>query len=210
LVALDGARREGTRLAYLFTESRKAAQLAEAVGGTPISERVTFARSISPSDVARMRSEATAVPVEQWLGNTPTNELLQLARDAGNYSRFRLDSRIPVAVFERLYDAWIANSLSGQIAEKVLVTRDALSLTGLVTVGGKNGRADIGLLAVHLRARGHGLGKALVLAALEWGAEQQFREAQVVTQQANTGACRLYASCGYAIEQVEHVLHFWL
>jgi dTDP-4-amino-4,6-dideoxy-D-galactose acyltransferase len=134
--------------------------------------------------------------------------VLHLAREAGRFSRFRVDPSSER--FSTIYDAWIINSVSGLMAKEVMVTPDAASLSGLVTVGVKDGRADIGLLAVREDSRGRGLGKGLVQASLDWAARRQFREAQVVTQRANVAACRLYESCGYTIERAEHVFHFWL
>jgi ribosomal protein S18 acetylase RimI-like enzyme len=186
------------------------ARAAETLGEIPISERVTFARDLTAQGIDILWPADRPVTVERWPGNPPSNELRQLARDAGRFSRFRVDSKVPGEVFERIYDAWITNSVSGQIAQEVMVTRDASSLTGLVTVGVKDGRGEIGLLAVREDARGRGLGKGLVQAALEWAGRHHFREAQVVTQGANVAACRLYESCGYAIERVERVFHFWL
>lgn len=208
--ALEDARRNDVRLVYLHTDDSQLVRAAESLGGTLVGERVTFARTLTAVDAQNVGGSNAPVVVEQWPGTVATPELLQLSRAAGLYSRFRIDSRVPEGVFERIYDAWITRSLERKIAEEVLVTRDALSISGLVTLGAKDGRADIGLLAVRADARGRGLGKALVLAALDWAIRRQFREAQVVTQQANIEACRLYEACGYAIERKEWVLHFWL
>jgi dTDP-4-amino-4,6-dideoxy-D-galactose acyltransferase len=208
--ALDDARREGVRLIYLLTESSDVAREAQSLGGVHVSERVTFVRAVAPGDANSDASSGTPViMVETWHGTTPTPELLELARDAGRYSRFRLDPKVPIGVFERIYDAWITNSINGTIADEVLVIRDGAAVSGLVTVGVKNGRADIGLLAVRAQARGRGLGRALVKASLDWAAHRGLREAQVVTQGANVEACRLYETCEYAIERVEHLFHFW-
>lgn len=209
--ALKEARRSGVRLAYLFSESDESARIAESLNGSLVSERVTFARGVTAGQVDSILATAnTSSIVERWEGVTPTNELLHLAREAGRYSRFRVDPRVPVQVFEQIYDAWIRNSLTKQIADEVMVIRDRSSLVGLVTVGAKGERADIGLLAVAEEARGRGLGKALVRASLEWALRRHFREAQVVTQGANLPACQLYMSCGYTIERAENVFHFWL
>lgn len=208
--ALEAARREGVQLAYLLTENDDITRLAETLGGTLVSERVTFARAAAPDTDPIRTLVDPAIAVTRWPGTTPTPELLQLARDAGRYSRFRIDPRVPSGVFERIYDAWITNSVNGQIADEVMVTRDGSSVSGMVTVGEKDGRADIGLLSVRENARGRGLGKALVRAALQWAVQRQFAVAQVVTQRANVEACRLYQSCGYTIERGERVFHFWL
>lgn len=207
---LQDARQNGIRLAYLLTEDDQVSRAAVAAGGEMISERVTFARELTTAAVQRESRPQEEVAVEKWTGTTPTPEFLQLAREAGRHSRFRVDSSVPDGVFERIYDAWITNSLNGKIADEVLVTRDGSSITGLVTVAEKAGRVDIGLLAVGEGARGRGLGRALVDAALSWGVRRKLGGAQVVTQRENVGACRLYESCGYRLEQSERVFHFWL
>jgi dTDP-4-amino-4,6-dideoxy-D-galactose acyltransferase len=208
--ALENARQAGVRLAYLSAESDELARMARSLNGTLVSERLTFARALTSDSGLFFADSANASPVERWEGTTPTAELLHLARDAGRYSRFKVDPRVPSGVFEQIYDAWITNSLNKQIADEVMVIRDGSSLTGLVTVGSKDGRADIGLLAVREEARGRGLGKALVQASLKWAAQAHFRLAQVVTQGANHPARHLYVSCGYTVERVENVFHFWL
>lgn len=209
--ALNEARQAGVRLAYFLTESDELARVAQSSRGNRVSERVTFARELTVGDVDSILASANpAVVVEPWEGTTPTAELLHLARDAGRYSRFKVDPKVPNGVFEKIYDAWITNSLTRQIADEVMVIRDRSSLAGLVTLGSRQGRADIGLLAVAEEARGRGFGKALVRASLEWALREHFREAQVVTQGANLPACQLYTLCGYAIERAEHVFHFWL
>jgi dTDP-4-amino-4,6-dideoxy-D-galactose acyltransferase len=80
----------------------------------------------------------------------------------------------------------------------------------MVTVGEKQGRGDIGLLAVAAGMQGSNVGVSLVRAAREWARRKGYRLAQVVTQGENVPACRLYEKCGYAIDKVEHFYHFWI
>lgn len=208
--AIDSVRRNDVRLAYLQTGKNRIAGDAAALGGLLVSERITFSRSVPRELIPQVQNASAAIRVESWRATTATAELIQLARDAGHYSRFRVDPNIPRDVFERIYDAWITNSVNRTIADEVMVVLDGSSVSGLVTVAVKDGRADIGLLAVRTQARGRGLGKSLVAAALDWAARHDINEAQVVTQGANAKACRLYESCGYAVERAEHVFHFWL
>ena len=46
--------------------------------------------------------------------------------------------------------------------------------------------------------------------AHRWFIDQGCQECQVVTQRANRRSCRLYARCGYRVEQVQRFYHFWL
>jgi dTDP-4-amino-4,6-dideoxy-D-galactose acyltransferase len=140
----------------------------------------------------------------------PSEELTQLAFEAGKYSRFRNDARLSNAQFESVYREWIINSTNHSIAAEVLVTYDDNRLSGMVTLGKKNDRGDIGLLAVAEHARGKKIGTKLVQAAQKYFIEKGFIHSQVVTQQENVAACRLYEKCGYHVEKLEYFFHFWL
>jgi dTDP-4-amino-4,6-dideoxy-D-galactose acyltransferase len=125
-----------------------------------------------------------------------TPELLALAIDSGHKSRFRNDSRLQHKASE-LYTLWIEKSLSRQIADEVIVCLEAGKIQGFVSLAVKNGTGKIGLIAVDANCRGRGLGRKLMQAAESYYASAGAANAEVVTQQDNTGACRLYESSGY-------------
>ena len=125
-------------------------------------------------------------------------------------SRFRVDPRVPRPIFESLYRQWIENSVNGTIADATLVVRDHDTIVAMATVAEKNGRSDIGLIAVDAAHRGRSHGTRLMQAAHHWARERGLADAQVVTQGDNRSARRLYEKCGYTVERVEHYYHFWL
>jgi dTDP-4-amino-4,6-dideoxy-D-galactose acyltransferase len=134
-----------------------------------------------------------------------------LAWQSGEYSRFRLDSRFATTVMRDMYTIWLRNSLTGSMARQVMRWRDAAGQeVGLLTLGEKNGRADIGLLAVDASMRGQGVGQQLVAAAVAQAAAWGYAELQVVTQWDNTLACRFYEKCGFQLVHEEHIYHCWL
>lgn len=195
----------GVTLAYWMSPSTELASraLAETSGGALVDQKVTYVGAID--DLA-----GEAPRVVEYGGPPDAPDLLSLALESGQYSRFRVDPRFPRQGFERLYHQWIINSVQRLIAETTLVTRSGDQLTGMVTVGEKSGRADIGLIAVSAAARGQGLATQLVRAANTWGESHGYAIGQVVTQGANLPACRLYERCGYTKEKSEDVFHFWL
>jgi dTDP-4-amino-4,6-dideoxy-D-galactose acyltransferase len=91
-----------------------------------------------------------------------------------------------------------------------LAVREGKRIAGMITLGEKNGRGDIGLIAVNPASRGKGYGEALVRSAHRWFIRQGFHEAQVVTQRRNSSACHLFEKCGFSVEKIEHYYHFWL
>jgi len=145
------------------------------------------------------------------LTTTYTPQLESLAWQSGEYSRFRLDPQLAPSVFRQLYSQWLRNSLAGSIARQVLVWRDATGQElGLLTMGEKNGRAEIGLLAVDAAARGQRVGQQLVAAAVAQAVAWGHTELQVVTQRDNEQACQFYEKCGFHFAQEEHIYHLWL
>ena len=169
--------------------------------------KVTYAIDFSSK---RVDTDTVDHSIEEYVDFIATSELESLAIQAGIYSRFHLDPRIPDERFKMLYRLWIRNSVSRKIADAVLVARNSNRIVGMVTVGEKNGRADIGLIAVDDSMRGKSLGVSLVRAAQKWAICKGYSSAQVVTQGENLAACRLYEKCGYFLEKTENVYHFWI
>jgi len=205
---LAEARATGLRLLYLIAAPPDALSnaSARAAGGWLADRKVTFAMPVGATEKAAAVSPAIR-PTTNW-----TPQLESLALQSGEYSRFRLDKQFAPEVFTGLYQSWLQNSLNHQIAREVLVFEAASGggAQGLLTLGLKNGRADIGLLAVDAAARGQRLGQQLVAAARQRTAAWGFAELQVVTQLDNDPACRFYRRCGFHEWQVEHIYHLWL
>ena len=200
------------RLAYWAADPNDAPSkaAAQANGGFLADRKVTYAMSadriVSQSNAPNLAD----VVVEEYGERVSTPELDRLALQAGVNSRFKIDCRIPAGKFEALYRIWMQRSVGREIADMVYVVRHGGAIVGMVTVGEKNGRADIGLIAVDASMRGKNIGKALVLAAQKWGVDRGFSAAQVVTQGDNVAACRFYEQCGYQVDQVENIYHFWI
>lgn len=200
---------KGVRLAYWASDpgDGKSQQAATQCHGTLVDRKITYVVS---ADRAVLPSGGPAWPVETYAEPLTNADLENLAVQAGRYSRFRVDPRIPEGKFVEMYRMWIRKSVDRQLAEAVLVVRHLGRIVGMVTVGEKNGRGDIGLIAVDNGMRGKQVGAALVFAAQAWAFGKGWGSAQVVTQGENVAACRLYEKCGYRIEQVRNVYHFWI
>lgn len=139
-----------------------------------------------------------------------TPALLELAWESGIYSRFNVDPNFKSNEYKHLYKTWIEKSVNKEIAKDVLVYMDEDIISGMITLGEKNKRGDIGLLAVSNVARGKGIGKKLMIAAENYFKEKGYDQLQVVTQGANKAALNLYQSCGYHIDDRTYFYHFWL
>jgi dTDP-4-amino-4,6-dideoxy-D-galactose acyltransferase len=199
----------GVRLAYWASDpgDGKSQRAAIDCRGTLVDRKITYVTSAGESPLP---AGGPAWPVETYNESFTNSDLENLAVQAGRYSRFRVDPRIPEEKFVEMYKTWIRKSVDRQIADAVLVVRHMDRIVGMVTVGEKNGRGDIGLIAVDDGMRGKQVGAALVFAAQAWAFGRGWDSAQVVTQGENVAACRLYERCGYRIEQIRNVFHFWI
>ncbi len=206
---IDILRREGVRLAFWSSdpedaESQRAARLFQ---GFLSDKKVTYIADTAGNPAAAPDIDGD---IEAYTDTLPCPELESLACQIGKNSRFGADPRIPETVCFAMYRRWIRNSVNRQLADAVLVVRQAYKIVGMVTLGKKNGRGDIGLFAVDPAMRRKNLGISLVHAAGEWTRRKGLRYAQVVTQRKNVAACRLYEKCGYRMEKMEFFYHFWL
>lgn len=202
------ARAAGLRLLYLVAAPADALSnaSARAAGAWLADRKVTFAMPVAPAE----QFEAVGPAIQATTTWTPQIE--SLALQSGEYSRFRLDANFEPTVFTGLYQRWLQNSLTHQIAREVLVfdIEQTGHAQGLLTLGLKNDRADIGLLAVDAQARGQRIGQQLVATARQRTAAWGLAELQVVTQLDNEPACGFYRRCGFREWQVEHIYHLWL
>jgi dTDP-4-amino-4,6-dideoxy-D-galactose acyltransferase len=208
---LDAARQAQVKLLYLVTTPEDAISnsTACAAGAWLADRKVTFGMELLVKEGKLARAE-TIYTTTTW-----TSRLESLALQSGEYSRFRLDTNFEPDVFAKLYKIWLSNSLSHQMAREVLVFEGDIGQEhkaelGILTLGVKQGRADIGLLAVDTIARGQRIGQQLVASAQQIARDWGLTEMQVVTQLANESACRFYRRCGFVEWQVEHIYHVWL
>lgn len=206
----EAALREAVRAGYrlLCVEVGPASGLDELLrraGARLVDRRATFGGSLATLP-ASFGSDA-----DIHATTTLTPQLEALAWQSGEYSRFRLDPNFAPAFFERLYSHWMRHSLSGGLAWQVLVLGNpAGPVRGMLTLGERNGQAEIGLLAVDRPARGQGGGQRLLAAALASARQRGYNAIGVRTQLANAPACRLYAAAGFVLLAEQHVYHLWL
>ncbi len=153
-----------------------------------------------PEHIDALTAAATVAEVEA---------INALALISGEHSRFRIDPRIGHDNWSRLYRLWVENSLSGAIADIVLVHRAEDRITGFVTIKARDEQARIGLIAVDPAFQGSGVGRALIAAAQVWAARQRLANILVATQKDNIGACRFYARMGFSLATQTDIHHLW-
>ena len=195
------AQKNGVRLVCArlpSADQRRAAVLTDA-GFRRIERLVTWRRSIlpvpkrdHPVDFARQEDFAACI---------------EIGRHAFTTDRYHADPEIPNTVADALKARWVENSLNGR-ADVALVARDdAGGVAGFNLIMKGDTDPTIDLIAVAKPRRGHGIGRALVVAALD-----QYRgraEAMLVgTQSQNTASMTLYAALGFTCFAEQTTFHW--
>lgn len=206
VAALKEAAEGGLRLVYGVCDHEDVAshQIARAVGGRFVDAKRTYALDLVGVQPARGDIEEA--------GNDACSrrQLRSLAWQAAEFSRFRIDPALPAGSWRRMYSAWLRNSLSGQLADTVLVEHADDRIIGMITVSHRAKRGQIGLFAVDHRWRGRGIGRRLLDAAIQRCRAEGCDELVVVTQGDNIAACRSYERAGYRLIEEQDIFHFWI
>ena len=151
--ALETLEAKRFALAYWAAADRATTPpLAARLGGFLADRKTTYAIDLGALDVNALEPTPD---IERYGALRACPELESLALESGAMSRFRVDPKFPKGTFEALYKQWIHKSAAGTLADAILVWRNpAGKIAGMVTLGRKNRRADIGLIAVDAAARG--------------------------------------------------------
>lgn len=214
LDALRSARRQSIPLVYWATSTGRSVpqEILSEFQGNRVDQKTTFARELGPEQRQVTASKTSLFDVVEHPQGPACPRLLALGVSAGHHSRFQTDPRIKPEQHRGLYEMWIRRSVLRELADTVFVAvarEMPAEPIGVVTVSVSQGTGCIGLIAVHDSARGQGTGTLLMEAAHGWMRAAGARRAEVVTQLANRGACRLYESRGYQIRDVVDYYHFW-
>ncbi|MEB2784752.1 GNAT family N-acetyltransferase [Algoriphagus persicinus] len=180
------------QLVYIFSEN----PLTVTDGSIQLVDtKITYQKLVSESD--EMPSGIVPYRAEMC------ENLLKLALDSGEYSRFKIDTRLGQSEFEKLYKLWIKKALD---ADSIL---EAQPLQGMATYSLEGNSASVGLIAVAQGSRGLGWGKKLMKAAEVKAFLFGAKTITVSTQEANSPACKLYESLGYKLFEKMYVYHWW-
>ncbi len=209
--SLQQLKAQGIELVYWVFDSPELAskEAAIACGGFFVDEKITYSL-----DLITLPPLPFPYPeIGIYMDSVANSELIALAMEIVPFSRFSRDPHLSAQQVNRLYTAWIGNACKKLVAKIILVARAHNILgtvSGMVSIDDKQGRADLSLLAVAPLYRHRGIGKRLVYAAHAWCIAHDYSMSQVVTQQTNPRARHLYESCGYQQEKIEYFYHFWL
>lgn len=196
---------DSPRLFYLFSPEPLAVDNIQQETGYEVSyheEKVIFGLDLN--DDVEVDQD---IQFSQWQSED-IPRIYELGLASGKYSRFALDNKIDTAVFERLYNLWVENSLNKTMADDIVIFRKDAVL-GLITVKYTDGLAKVGLVAVNEEARGMGIGKKLLTGLKHRALQLNNQQVLIPTQRVNETACRFYSNNGYNEVESSFIYHCW-
>jgi ribosomal protein S18 acetylase RimI-like enzyme len=211
LVALlEQAKAGGARLIYFLHTQPFAVEekVLRSYGGRRAAGYLRLARPLPAPETTPGPPEG--VVFERYDGPAEDPRLSALGIGAGWLSRFRQDDRLPREKCDQLYDLWTRRSITGELADETLVAWRQDTPIGLVTYRGQADHGEIGLMSIDEKARGGGIGQALLALAHRRMNARGLSRSEVVTQSENQGACRLYRGVGYTPMLEGSYYHFLL
>jgi dTDP-4-amino-4,6-dideoxy-D-galactose acyltransferase len=191
-------------LIYIFSENAIEDKTLLKIGAKLQDIKIELVRAIQDNlEINNNQNNLELKPIKVF-----SNNLFDLVLESGVYSRFKQDRRFIKNEFERLYKAWIEKALKDDEAQVIgaFVNNELL---GFVSLTLKNGIADIGLIAVHEKARGKHIGKRLLEAAYNYACQNLSKTITVVTQETNTPAMQFYLNNGFKIYKRNFIYHLW-
>ena len=196
------AKEEEYNLLYIFTSENL---ISEINIGNLVDTKTVLIKNIEKEDV-----KSCALEIVSYRKNELDNDLLNLALQSGEFSRFKVDCNFKKGTFENLYKLWIEKSIYREIASEVFVYLEKDAPIGFITIQINGSTADIGLFAVNVNERNKAIGKKLLVKAEEYCKENFVKNIRVVTQRNNISAMNFYQKNGFKLVQNENIYHKWL
>ena len=192
---LSEKKKEGYQLIYLFSTS-------EIETNHPlVDQKATYKYPITTEK---------RVELNFYDNSFVSDQLLQLAIDSGEYSRFKMDKNIPHQKFIDLYTLWIENSVNKSFADNILMIEREGDIMGMITVSCDNKVGKIGLIAVNEKYRGLSIGSKLIEQCKYYFQLKNCTSIEVPTQKNNKGACNFYEKNNFTIKSIDYIYHCWI
>lgn len=201
------AKNKEVKLIYIFTDPADtiSTHAANSNSAKLVDQKITFHTKIDASVVSAVDDH-----IQQFEETIPSEQLINLSIQSGLYSRYKIDPGFKNNEFERMYLAWIENSVNKKIADHTFVYKEDGKALGFVTLKARDNCGQIGLIAVDESSRGKSIGKKLIAAVTNKLFEKNIPDLDVATQIDNEDACNFYKKVGFSGIKTENIYHIWL
>ncbi len=206
---LNSLRDASVKLAYVFVNTNDIYknECALSSGSVLVDTKVMYTKSLQSIEI----ENSNDINISIYSNVTINDQILHLALESGEFSRFRTDPHFKNCEFENMYTEWISRSVSGDISFRVLIYKNIeQQILGFATLQREKNIGRIGLFAVGKQHRRQGIGKKLIQRVFTDFRDMNITEVRVATQKNNIAACNFYTKQGFDILSEQNIYHFWL
>jgi GNAT superfamily N-acetyltransferase len=124
---------------------------------------------------------------------------------------YHADPRLDRTKCDEIYPSWAYRScVSRQVADEVLVSESHGAIWGFVTLKLNNPlEGEVPLYGVLPSAQKHGVGRSLIIGALEWFRANGAERMVISTQVTNLASQKVWLRLGFEPSQVFYTFHKW-
>ncbi|MCK9561150.1 MAG: GNAT family N-acetyltransferase [Bacteroidales bacterium] len=201
------AKKEKYNLLYVFVNPniQLPSELLRNFSIQLVDEKVTYKTSVSDKIIINNLEE-----ISNYNSSSLDYDLEQLAYESGKYSRFKTDLKFDRADFYKLYKRWIENAVNKINNKEIFVFTTNQETSGMVTLDYNDKIGSIGLIAVSEESQGQGIGTKLIERCFLELSQKGVDSIEVVTQNNNLGANKLYQKSGFKVKDIVNIYHLWL
>ncbi|MDE0886660.1 MAG: GNAT family N-acetyltransferase [Myxococcota bacterium] len=201
------AREEFVECLYLLLDGddRERIETAEEMNFIQVDTRITRERPLPENSKDEKWSDDIDLCKPGDVGN-----LRAIARESHRDSRFYHDPIFPRDRCDDLYETWIRNACGGDAEAVVIARKDDIAIGYVTCEIPEPGLGRLGLVAVAPDQGGLGYGGRMIDGALSWLSSHGCSRVQVVTQERNAPANRLYESRNFRPLSSQNSYHLWL
>jgi len=203
---IDKLKTDGYQLIYLYVNPADVLtnELALAKKWLLADEKITYTLDLNGI------SDKNESDVSVYSHNYPNDELMSLAVQSGEWSRFKTDHNFKPDDYQTLYKEWIKKSVQGEMSDVVLAHESGGRIDGMITLSINDNVGIIGLIGVDESTRGQGVGTKLINSAIDYCLMKGVKRIDVTTQKQNANACKFYEKNNFKINNIVNLYHLWL
>ncbi|MDK1289582.1 dTDP-4-amino-4,6-dideoxy-D-galactose acyltransferase [Pseudoalteromonas umbrosa] len=154
--------------------------------------------------IKNLEASTASEPIESYVAQHSDIESLEsLCSSLYENSRFRAPW-FTVSQRNEFYALWIRKAVQSDFDDICLVIRESSEIKGFVSIKIRDHKARIGLIGVHSKFQGQGIGKALLKLAEAYCVKNNAKSLSVATQTSNDAAILLYGKSNFLTQSISY------
>jgi ribosomal protein S18 acetylase RimI-like enzyme len=186
-----------------------AAQAMEQSGFELMDTLLYYSRDLKGHPIPQLTNDVTLRPVQP----SDDNAIGELARRAfqGYGGHYHADPRLDRALCDETYVSWAKRScVSHEVANDVIAAMVDDKIAGFITLRLNNPiEGEVPLYGVDPVLQGRGIGRSLVIGALEWCKAQGAERLLISTQVTNIASQKVWVRLGFEPLTAYYTFHRW-